>query len=441
MDIRGRVVLAVTLLDNASGLKAKNFRNTKLDDRGVALEEGAYLLDENYLVLRKNRHKLIMVSRRRVRSSDGSEAVLTWIGLYSAAPRQYDQREGFYCGVGVWLLNEAVSGEEVLRFLRGALERLYSSMEGRRITSEWRVEDVKLSDVGIGELEFSRVITSERPLSLGQGIGDDLSLATCFFDCSRHTSDEELAACISKAQTDLAFRRFNRVFIATSEDIVKELRRRGRASEVPEKGERLPRNGERFNPDGDALVLIGDVASSARDDEVTAYRRTSEVDGLRELRKELKILEGKVKNNDHIIDQRLVSIRRLLITILALFCVGLVFAISYVLAPTVFRSSAVEEIVGSLEHASRSVGLSGTQPPPAVSAGGAPQPDGPLEMEVENSSTNDATFPNSKESEARLEELSYLIDKVSPSLAGQKYAALRRVLDQARKQLETLRAK
>jgi hypothetical protein len=69
-------------------------------------------------------------------------------------------------------------------------------------------------------------------------------------------------------------------------------------------------------------------------------------------------------------------------------------------------------------------------------------------VEVESSATNVATSLNPKESEAlakNLEELSNLIDKVSPSSAVQKNTALRKVLDQARErarqQLEALRQK
>jgi hypothetical protein len=441
------VLHAVTLLDNVSGLKARHLPLTKLTFGEVEFDAGTYLLDENFVVLRKEWPELVRLSRQRIKKSDGRDAVLTWIGLYRAAPRQYDQREGYYCGVGVWLLDAVASGEAVLSFLRKALVRLYSSMDAQRIPTKWRVEEIELSEVGINVSEIDGVTRSIKGLSVGQGLSDDRNKGTCFLDCSGNGDDRELASAIYSAQTSRIFERFSKMFIANSVDIVGDLRRKRRAMEVTENGWR--------------------VSSSAVDrgsfdrNQSTVYSDPFGLDVVQTLRKELKGFEKKVDDSVVGSDRLLISIRRLLIVLLVL-CGGLVIETAGALIPKIFTSAAIDGVVKAdripryapsstqtqltvpTDPGAQPSGLRASGCLDASTAGATVTKDQP--SRAENSSTEVPTFPNSKEIEclARdLEELSSLIDRILPTL--QRSAAPQKPPEQAhegaRKPLEASKSK
>ena len=433
-------MLAVTILDNVSGLRAKHFRNTKHALQKVELPERAYLLDDNFIILQKNWSKVILLSRQRIKKADGNDAVLTWIGVYVASPHQYDKREGLYCGAGLWLLDTVASGEAVLSFLERELDRLYSSMEEKRIPSEWRVEDAELSDIGIGREELHQVISSEKPLNAARGISADRNMGTCFLGSA---SSETLGASIAKAQEGVGFSRFSKIFITDDLHIVDDLRRRGRATECDK--------------------IAGGNVSLIQEDGINNNQELLDIDVVRSLRKEVKMLRGIIGDTAGGVERQLREMKKLVI-ILLILSVGIVFETARAFIPTILGVPAVHGIVKPFDHASPSVELSSTQTPPVVlaepsvqlggsrasgcldvsTAGAAVTKDQP--SRVENPSTEVPTSPNSKEIEclARdLEELTSLIDRILPTLP--RNAALKMPAEQAhegaRKPLEASKPK
>ena len=412
-------MLAVTLLDNVSGLKAKDFRNKELQVEGVELNSAAYLLDENFVVLQKHWRQLILLSRREIGGLGGKGVVLTWIGLYRAVPDKYDKRVGLYCGAGLWLLDTVASGEAVLSFLEGELDRLYSSMEEKRIPSEWRVEDVKLS---AGRSDVDHVISSEKPLSPARGISADRNKGTCFLG---RASSETLGASITRAQEGTGFGRFSKIFITDDLNILDDLRRRGRAIEFDK-------------------VADGN-ASSLQDDGIAI----KDIDAVRSLRKEVTTLRGIIGDAAGRTERQLRELTKWVLISLIL-AVGIVAETTSALIPTILGGPAVHGIVKPLDHASPSVDLSSTQThpgglaEPGVQQGGSRVSgclDAPIEGAVvpkgqpapEHSSIDGAPAVNSKVSEClakSFEELPNLIDKVVPTIP--KNAALKKALGEAR---------
>ena len=392
-------------------------------------------MDENFVVLRKGWPELVRLSRQRIKRSDGKDAVLTWIGLYRAAPHQYDQREGYYCGVGVWMLDAVASGEAVLSFLRKALAGLYSSMDAKRIPSKWRIEEIELSAVGIDESEIGGVTRSIKGLSADQGLSDDRNKGTCFLDCSRNGDDRELTSAIYSAQTNRIFERFSKMFIASSVDAAGDLRKRRRATEVTENGWR-------------SSSSTVDRGSFERN-EVAVHPDPFGIDVVQSLRRELKGFEKKVDDRVVESDRRLIGIRRLLIALSVLYG-GLVLETAGPLIPKISTNSAVEGIVkvpdGIPRYAPSSTQTQLTVPTDpggqlsesrasgcldVLTAGAAVTKDQP--SRAENSSTDVPTSPNSKEIEclARdLEELSSLINSILPTLQ-RNAAPLKRPPEQA----------
>jgi hypothetical protein len=413
-------MLAVTLLDNVSGLRAKDFRNKELQFGGIDLQAAAYLLDDNFVVLQKHWRQLILLSRREIGGLGGKKSVLTWIGLYRAVPKKYDKRSGLYCGAGLWLLDTVASGEAVLSFLGRELDSLYSSMEEKRIPSEWRVEDVKLS---AGRPEVDQVISSEKPLSPARGISADRNKGTCFLGSA---SSETLGASIAQAQEGTGFGRFSRVFITDDLYIVDDLRRRGRAVECNK--------------------IADSNAFSLQDDGIAINDGLLDIDVVRSLRKEVTALRGIIGDAAGRTERQVREVRNCVL-ILLILSFGIVFETTSAFIPTILGDSAVRGIVRPLDHASPSVELSSAQTHPVVLAEPGVQPGGsrvggcldvPTEGAVvpkgqpapDNSSFDGA---NSKVGEClakSFEELSNFIDKVVPTI--QKNAPLKKALGEAR---------
>ena len=434
---------AITILDNVSGLKTRDFRLTKLTFGEVEFNAGAYLLDENFVVLQKGWPELVRLSRQRLKRSDGKESVLTWIGLYRAAPRQYDQREGYYCGVGIWLLDAVASGEAVLGFLRKALANLYSSMDAKGIPSKWRVEEIELSEVGINASEIDGVTRSIKDLSPDQGLSDDKNKGTCFLECSRKGDDNTLTLAIYNAQTDQVFERFSKMFIASDVDAADDLRKRRRAMEVTENGWR-------------SSSSAVDRGSLERND-VTVDPDPFGFDAIQSLRRELKGFEKRVDDSVAESDRRVSCITAWLIALLVL-CGVLVLGTAWVLIPKLFTNATVDASVKArfapsitqtqltvpTDPGAQPSGLQGSGCLDASTAGVAVTKE--QSSRGENSSTEVPASPNSKEMEclARdLEALSSLIDRILPTL--QRNAGLKKPPEQAhegaRKPLEASKPK
>ncbi len=341
-------MLGITLFDNVAGLKSKDFRNTKIASGDIEFDIGQLLLDENFVVMQRNWRELVILSRRRIKAGMFSSKILTWIGLYSATPRQYDRGMGFYCGAGVWVLDSSVSGEAVLALLRAAVGRLYSLMEASAQTADWGLEKIELGDVGIGELELNQVIASEERLSIGQGLGHDTNSGSCFFDCV-DKNGELVQNTVSDVQIDARFKRFNRVFISRDANIVADLRRRGRAIEFRESRVYTP------DPKARGLAISGGYqepsegkTSSAQfnADDVYLGRIVSEV--LRNLRREFKTVETSVSDNSQRLERGFNRLRGYLIALLVLSGASLVLGIVSAILPQLLGGPPAEEIVRSL---------------------------------------------------------------------------------------------
>jgi hypothetical protein len=208
-----------TLLDNVSGLKWKHSGDFGL--RGISVEP-FIMLDNAQVVLPPSPAELFVVHRAKIEA----DKLLTWIGLYRAAPLSSKNRKGDYCGVGVWLLNNGMSGYDLMRILHDLMGGMTKAMQN----SSGQLWDVtRLQTEGLSETFRPPASNIESKRDLG---GDTI----CLDASGRNTSTVEEV--LEEIQDDPVgrFDGFTRILLSSDADVLRavEARRRIPVKRVPE---------------------------------------------------------------------------------------------------------------------------------------------------------------------------------------------------------------
>jgi hypothetical protein len=202
-------VLRLTLLDNISGLRWKHSNDAELRSINV---EPFLILDNSQVALPPPPAELFVIHRQKL----DADKILTWIGLYRAVPSTASNRNGDYCGVGFWLLNNTVTGSDATRILRQLMTGAFRSIQTAARQS-WDVARVpldgiarNLEDPALGDLDGLKELGREA-ICIDASGGDALEI------------DETL----DEIQAD-RFDRFARVLVSRDSAVVDAIESRGR---------------------------------------------------------------------------------------------------------------------------------------------------------------------------------------------------------------------
>ena len=124
-----------TVFDNTAGLRWKH--SNEIEVSRVDVEQ--FIILDNGQVSLPAIGELFVVHRVK-RNPDG---VLTWIGLYRAAPLSSTNRTGDYCGVGLWLRDKTITGSDVTGVLSNLMNAAVKAMRASS-RQAWDITKVTL---------------------------------------------------------------------------------------------------------------------------------------------------------------------------------------------------------------------------------------------------------------------------------------------------------
>jgi hypothetical protein len=142
-------MFALTIFDVVQGFDCQHFFRLASDSNAeripLELLNDIVKLKNEELILKKSMGAVFVVCNRRT-----DHGVLTWIGKYAALPLKYAERDGSYCGAGLWFLDSSYDSNKISKIVR-TIEKNESRL--RELLTQSDIYSWNLRKIGQSSLE------------------------------------------------------------------------------------------------------------------------------------------------------------------------------------------------------------------------------------------------------------------------------------------------
>jgi hypothetical protein len=228
-------MFAFTVFDVVQGFDCQHFFRLASDsnEERIPLEllNDIVKLKNEEIILKRSMGPLFVICNRRT-----DHGVLTWIGKYAALPLEYAERDGSYCGVGLWFLDSYFDDNRISKIVK-AIEK--SEARLRELLRKSDIYSWSIKKIDQGNLEdIGYLIDKNNPIASRNnkaGIGSErkgrLAYCTAKPDLGGRVVNIEKA--IDSIINGPAESDISRVIVAQGPEAESALRRSKFAIELP----------------------------------------------------------------------------------------------------------------------------------------------------------------------------------------------------------------